>query len=59
MTIQAVTLHDGTLDLEIQFDSGHVLQLIPSPAAYEAWSVRQGDRQFIGIGGGDLSVFGG
>ena len=34
----AVTLRGGTLDLEIFFDSGHVLQLIPDSSCYESWS---------------------
>ncbi len=54
---RSVTLHEGTLDLEIGFDTGHVLQLIPNSAGYEAWAVYEPSRQFIAVGGGELAIF--
>ena len=58
-TVEAVELRQGLLDLELRFSTGHLLQIIPDSAGYEAWNVCSGNRQFIAVGGGDLSVFGG
>jgi len=55
--VSAVELREGTLDLELRFDSGHALQIIPDSAGYEAWTLSYGSRQFIAVGGGDLSVW--
>jgi hypothetical protein len=54
--ITYVILRAGTLDLELQFDSGHILQFIPDSSGYEAWNVYEPSRQFIAIGGGELAV---
>jgi hypothetical protein len=53
----AIVLHEGTLDLEIRFDSGHAIQILPDSSGYEAWSAHDRSRQFIAVGGGDLVVF--
>jgi hypothetical protein len=58
-TVGAVELRHGTLNLEIQFSSGHVFQVIPDSAGYEAWILSDGDRQFVAVGGGDLAIFDG
>lgn len=55
--VTSVILRAGTLDLEFQFDSGCVLQFIPTSSGYEAWSVNGPTAQFIAVGGGDLAVF--
>lgn len=57
-TVEAVVLHEGVLDLEIQFDTGHVLQVIPESSGYEAWTLCDGHKQFIAVGGGELAVVG-
>ena len=57
--VEAVDLRNGTLDIEIRFDSGHALQLIPDSSGYEAWHLSDGAREFIAVGGGDLAIFGG
>ena len=58
-TVEAVDLRRGTLDLDLRFTTGHVLQIIPDSAGYEAWILSDGSRQFIAVGGGELAVFGG
>jgi hypothetical protein len=55
--VEAIVLHEGTLDLEIRFDTGHVLQLIPDSAGYEAWNANDRTREFIAVGGGNLTAF--
>lgn len=55
--VNSVALHEGTLDLEIQFGTGHAIQLIPDSSGYEAWEAHDQSRQFIAVGGGDLAVF--
>jgi hypothetical protein len=56
--VTSVALREGTLDLEIQFDTGHRLQLIPDSAGYEAWAVYEPSREFIAVGGGELTSLG-
>lgn len=58
-TVEAVVLRENTLDLELRFDTGHVLQLIPDSSGYEAWIAHDRDKQFIAVGGGELAIFGG
>jgi hypothetical protein len=58
VSVEAVELRDGVLDLEIRFNTGHILQVIPDSSGYEAWHLSDGSREFIAIGGGDLAVFG-
>jgi hypothetical protein len=36
--VEGVRLEAGTLDLELRFSTGHVLQILPTSAGYEAWS---------------------
>ena len=55
-SVASVTLRDGTLDLELRFDTGHVLEVLPTSAGYEAWQVTQGGKQFIAVGGGELAI---
>jgi hypothetical protein len=57
-TVEAVALRENTLDLELRFDTGHVLQVIPDSAGYESWIARDRDRQFIAVGGGKLAIIG-
>ncbi|MGD9634156.1 MAG: DUF6188 family protein [Pirellulales bacterium] len=56
--VTAVELRDRTLDLRIEFSSGHVLEVIPSSSGYEAWDLSRENQQFIAVGGGKLTVFG-
>ncbi len=58
-TVEAVDLRRGTLDLDLRFTTGHVLQIIPDSLGYEAWILYDGSRQVIAVGGGELAVFGG
>src|SRR5688572_29166505 len=58
-TVEAVVLREHTLDLELRFDTGHVLQVIPNSSGYESWIAHDRDKQFIAVGGGELAVFGG
>jgi hypothetical protein len=55
--VLSVTLADTTLDLEIRFGTGHVLQVIPDSSGYEAWNARKPGWQCVAQGGGNLCVF--
>ena|SRR5438067_6141487 len=55
--VEAAALKDGTLDVELRFDTGHLLQIIPDSSGYEAWDLSNGRSQFIAVGGGDLAIF--
>jgi hypothetical protein len=57
--VETVELRQGLLDLELRFNTGHLLQIIPDSSGYEAWNVCVGNRQFIAVGGGELAIFGG
>jgi len=57
--VEAVELREGVLDLDLRFSTGHSLQVIPDSSGYEAWQASDGDRQFIAVGGGGLTIFGG
>lgn len=57
--VHSISLRDNTLDLEIRFDTGHVLQVIPDSSGYESWIAHNHTRQFIAIGGGELAIFDG
>lgn len=57
--VEKVELRKGILDLELQFTTGHLFQIIPDSAGYEAWNAFNGNRQFIAIGGGELAIFDG
>jgi Family of unknown function (DUF6188) len=57
--VEAVELRHGILDLELQFSTGHILHVIPDSSGYEAWTLCSGSRQYIAIGGGELTIFGG
>lgn len=52
-----VILRAGTLDLELGFGTGHMLQIIPNSSGYEAWNLLIDRTQFIAVGGGDLTIF--
>lgn len=56
--VVAVELRDGTLDLRIEFSTGHVLELIPDSSGYEAWDLSRENLRFIAFGGGELAIFG-
>jgi Family of unknown function (DUF6188) len=56
-SVEAVALRPGILDLELEFSTGHVLQVIPDSSGYEAWNLCSRSRQFIAVGGGDLTIF--
>src|SRR5262249_50703753 len=58
-SIEGFELRKGILDLELQFNTGHVLQIIPDSSGYEAWTLSRGSRQFIAVGGGELAIIGG
>ena len=53
-----MVLREGTLDLELHFNTGHIFQVIPDSSGYEAWNVSSGSTQFIAVGGGGLTTFG-
>jgi hypothetical protein len=55
-TVTSVVLREGSLDLELEFDSGPKLQVIPTSSGYEAWNAYSGPTQFIAMGGGELAV---
>ncbi len=57
-TVEAVVLREHTLDLELRFGTGHVVQVIPDSSGYEAWIARDRDKQFIAVGGGELAILG-
>jgi hypothetical protein len=56
--VDLVQLRLGTLDLAVKFDSGHVLEVIPNSAGYEAWDLGCRSARFIATGGGELAIFG-
>lgn len=58
-TVVAVALCGQTLDLELRFNSGQALQVIPDSSGYESWIAHDRDRQFIAVGGGRLAILGG
>jgi hypothetical protein len=58
-SLLSVVLRENTLDLELRFDTGHVLQVIPDSSGYEAWIAHDRDKQFIAVGGGELAILGG
>jgi hypothetical protein len=55
--IESITIRQGTLDLKLTFDTGHILEVIPDSSGYEAWNLHSPDQQYIAVSGGDLSVF--
>ena len=57
--VEAIDLRSGLLDMELRFSTGHSLQILPDSSGYEAWNVCCRNRQFIAVGGGELTVFSG
>ncbi len=57
--VETVVLRDNTLDLELRFDTGHILQIIPDSSGYESWIAYDHDKEFIAVGGGELVIIGG
>jgi hypothetical protein len=60
-TIIKVELRDGTLDMSLRFDSGHILEVVPDSSGYEAWQLNNltgKGTQYIAVGGGELAIFG-
>ena len=55
--VERVELREGTLDLELRFSDGRVLQVIPDSAAYEAWTAYDGRKRFVAVGGGELAMY--
>jgi hypothetical protein len=58
-SVESVDLRAGTLDLDLRFDTGYVLQVLPDSSGYEAWQVTDRGREFIAVGGGELAIFSG
>jgi hypothetical protein len=58
-SVTRVELRECLLDLDIHFNTGHVLQIIPDSSGYEAWNLSRGPQQYLAVGGGDLAVWGG
>lgn len=56
-SVASVSLCDGTLDLELPFDTGHALEVLPTSAGYEAWQIIHRGKHFIAVGGGDLAIY--
>lgn len=54
-SVDSVLLKEGVLDLEIQFHSGCVFQIIPTSAGYEAWQIEGNGKHFLAVGGGELA----
>lgn len=52
--VDSVTLREGTLDLQLQFSGGYVLEVLPSSSGYEAWNAGDGTKRFIALGGGGM-----
>jgi hypothetical protein len=57
-SVEGEELRHGILDLDLQFSTGHVLQVIPDSSGYEAWNLCSRSGQFIAVGGGELISFG-
>lgn len=57
-SVEGVELRQGVLDLNLQFSTGHTLQIIPDSSRYEAWNASDEKRQLIAVGGGKLAIFG-
>ena len=55
--VLAVNLQDGTLDLQLKFDNGRSVEIIPDSSGYEAWTLQRLEQQYIAVGGGTLSVW--
>jgi hypothetical protein len=58
-SLDVIDLRERLLDLDFRFSTGHVLQIIPNSAGYEAWNLSRGSRQIIAVGGGEVVIFGG
>ena len=56
--IVSVDLLDGTLDLTLNFSTGHAFQVVPESSGYEAWQAQFKTAMFVAVGGGDLAMFG-
>jgi hypothetical protein len=56
-SVRSVSVREGVLDLRVEFEGGHVLEVLPVSSGYEAWQVdRPADgSSVIAIGGGDLA----
>lgn len=57
-SVTKVDLREGLLDLDIHFNTGHILQVIPDSSGYEAWQLSSGPKNYLAVGGGELSVWG-
>jgi hypothetical protein len=56
---RSVTIRPGVLDLLIEFEGVHTLEVLPLSSGYEAWEVdRPADRsRVIAVGGGELARY--
>lgn len=54
--VEAVSLRENTLDLELRFSTGHLLQVIPDSSGYESWIAQGNDARYIAVGGGELVI---
>ena len=55
--LSLVDLRRRTLDLELHFADGHIIQIIADSSGYEAWQVNSHQKEFIATGGGELVIF--
>jgi hypothetical protein len=55
--VRSISVRPGVLDLLVEFDGGHALEVLPVSSGYEAWQVhRPADRSsVIAVGGGELA----
>jgi hypothetical protein len=55
--VRAVAVRSGVLDLAIEFEGNHTLEVLPVASGYEAWQIdRPSDRSsVIAVGGGELT----
>jgi hypothetical protein len=56
--VASAVVRPGLLDIDLKFNTGHIFQVIPESAGYEAWNLLNGTKQLIAVGGGDLAIFG-
>lgn len=56
-TVLTVALQEGTLDLTLGLDTGHIFQILPDSSGYEAWQAKLPGKSIIAVGGGELETF--
>jgi hypothetical protein len=55
--VLGVDVREGLLDLNIRFDGGRTLQVMPNSSGYEAWHLTSGKNELIAAGGGNLATY--